>query len=210
MSALSRAGAVRCPTVRQRLRILFNAATILSLLLCIAAAMLWMRSYLVYDFYIDQRFCRTQTNAACWRQTNVFMGRGGFTWHVRDVNIRIPSEIARMQAMPPQTYRIIGQRISDAPPAIGVATGNTLASILGFQFERAYPHMSERYMHLTFQLWHAVLLAAILPYVWWYRRRHPRKLDPGRCPICNYDLRATPDRCPECGTAPLTENRNPV
>jgi len=43
-----------------------------------------------------------------------------------------------------------------------------------------------------------VMAAALLPSLYAIRRRRRRER-PGLCPACGYDLRATPGRCPECG-----------
>ena len=46
------------------------------------------------------------------------------------------------------------------------------------------------------------LLFAIAPTLSVRRRWRATAFVPGVCAACGYDQRATPDRCPECGTVP--------
>jgi predicted RNA-binding Zn-ribbon protein involved in translation (DUF1610 family) len=50
-----------------------------------------------------------------------------------------------------------------------------------------------------------MLLLMLIPIGAVIRRKHQRRRleNEGRCLACGYDLRATPDRCPECGTVPM-------
>lgn len=50
---------------------------------------------------------------------------------------------------------------------------------------------------LSLPMWMLVLFFGMWPAIWLFRRR--RRRGPGYCPSCGYDLRATPQRCPECG-----------
>ncbi len=54
-------------------------------------------------------------------------------------------------------------------------------------------------------------LAALAAYVYasWRATERIDRLREGCCPACGYDLRASPDRCPECGAGipvPLTRD----
>jgi hypothetical protein len=60
---------------------------------------------------------------------------------------------------------------------------------------------------LKIPFWPLIIIFSLFPLIRFsrkYRRHRKRRRDlaSGLCLICGYDMRATPDRCPECGTAP--------
>jgi hypothetical protein len=85
---------------------------------------------------------------------------------------------------------------------------STLSRKLGFELVGAH-RMDGPMRDISFDVhrllvphWLLVGLFAVLPAsrgTRWFRKRF--RAAKGLCPVCGYNLHATPDRCPECGTA---------
>jgi hypothetical protein len=74
----------------------------------------------------------------------------------------------------------------------------------GSKVDRRYTNPGEKsvYYYAVAPAWSPVVALAVLPALWLItfilRRRRVRV---GCCEQCGYDLRESPERCPECGTA---------
>ena len=53
---------------------------------------------------------------------------------------------------------------------------------------------------LAVPAWAVLLVTSALPAAWLVNTVRRRRRVPGLCASCAYDLRATPERCPECGS----------
>ena len=132
-------------------RRLLNPLTILSLLLCIAVCVLWVRSYWRHDAWN----WGTRTGRAGVDSLRGYLSAGA-------VEVT-PGGLANIPH---------GHRVYSEPADEGAAT--MLKPNWSFGVIRA-----TRVSTGGLRAW----------------RRPP----PGSCRTCGYDLRATPDRCPECG-----------
>jgi nitrate reductase NapE component len=65
---------------------------------------------------------------------------------------------------------------------------------------------THRRVCLLVPMWMALLpVASVALVAGWRVSRPRRRRRAGLCPACGYDVRATPDRCPECGNAVLRQ-----
>jgi hypothetical protein len=169
-------------------RYIFNGVTGLSLLVCLSTVIFWIRSN--------------------WRIQFVCGGGLTYRWLILmepgaasltlDTNPRRPQERSESGSYPVAErahwmwwveFGIPGDIIE--PPEWHVP-GLTFHSAKRVRSSRPTEHTNR----LVISYWLIVLLTLILPAS---RIRFRKRTLPGHCPNCHYDLRATPERCPERG-----------
>jgi hypothetical protein len=176
--------------MRRLLRILFNAATVLSLVLCAATLAAWARSYRARDVIWWTRGKPLVRLEVSTYRGGLFAGALTSVQH----NISVPPGSTWRQSAP-VTY------------AEGGGSEGTFFNRFGFAALDYHQHGTYVKRQFACPYWFIMLLTAILPIArlaGWRRRARRLRMHPSLCRHCGYDCRATPERCPECGTAAIT------
>jgi hypothetical protein len=156
------------------------------LLVCLAADVVWVRSYWVADSIWSNRANDVRA---------LILSRGSVRFY-------------RQVVLPTAPFRVMANQGHHAQPA-GAGEGQLSESGLATAWDHfgfGYAAGSDPYgwrRIVQFPCW-AVVASGLVPVGWLVRRRLRRLARlraQNRCVRCGYDLRATPDRCPECGTA---------
>jgi hypothetical protein len=174
-----------------------SIATITSALLFVAILVLWARSHFARDY--TSMWLPYRADAAGPRFVKVDVaGAGGqleVDWQVwKDADreeLRRRNKIARSNWY----YR----SFSELPLKYAQSTPPTFWNAIGFKTYSGPTHSN-----ICVPYWAGTVLTAGLPLAWVVRRvRRRRSAVAGRCLVCGYDLRATPQKCPECGNVTI-------
>jgi hypothetical protein len=166
-------------------RKLFNLSTVLSLLLCAATIAMWARSYWISDSWEWHRHYRTRFVAINRGRVLVQVNHGPsgteeFSPIDHYAYVMKPTETRGLG----RPWRFGGFWVED----LSFAPTASRAAWLP-------------YTDVVVPLYALLIVSLILPALTLRRLLRARMRKAGLCPKCGYDLRATPQRCPECGTA---------
>lgn len=193
---------------------LFTIASVLSLLLCLATAVLWVRSYW-RGVGVSREECDSHMLSIA--SSGVSIADGRVRIHRRSMQFEgrlaydrwAPRSLVNFSiSTVPVQYRF---RTLLSHLAVRINSGRNIGDeFAGLQStaNRTHPTSliaSGKYVVSTHEAivpigYVALLLFLLgLPAIYQVRRRL-LAVRPGHCAACGYDLRASTDRCPECGT----------
>ena len=161
-------------------RRLLNGLAALSLILALATGGLWGRSYYRFDRWVNESSPRERTHVESWEGTLIIAHA---PIALQPFNLQPPNwRTWAAFAVGTDTVHV-RLKSRHAPEPEWIRSGPVL---------RAYV--------IRFPHWTLLLAFAILPaFRGWQLLRSARRRSENLCPQCGYDLRATPQRCPECG-----------
>jgi hypothetical protein len=204
-------GALQFAPVKRFRQWLFNGIAVLSLVLCIAITFLWMRSPKQFGTPPVTVFAWTQfpdSNQYYYFFTGLFFARGTmeFDFHRNSGG----KELYPIWKLPKRFHPQFAYEYYD-----GYLGGDAFYQhgfmwvFLDTHYDDDLPFAKgpERTVELTAECpeWFLIAVFGILPAIALVRYIsiiRQRSRCGSFCVRCGYDLRATPDRCPECGAIP--------
>ena len=182
--------------MRRLARHLFTLCSAVSLLLCVAVCVLWVQSYDASDWVQWTRFLYQESRDGLepgvipqdhYRTFTLSAGRG-----------RVAIEVSEMtQDASGGDWSGFEHSVDASAPGVGVDPPDRFwLERLGIAIRNFDPGV-----RILLPYWLIASLLTVLPIAWARMRwRAHRRMRSGLCAGCGYDLRASPERCPECGT----------
>jgi hypothetical protein len=178
-------------------RRLLNLFAGLSMLLCVTLAAWWVRSFYAVDQLV---YVWTSESPAIYG--NLCLGAYSGTIEFSYLKQQSPSlkpMIHEQRRLKNTGVLYLKSVVIPTPPNYRLWNFESKSSTAHGYHEEA------RWFRL--RLWPLALLMAMAAAAFsWPAIRHRKRSTAGLCTVCGYDLRMTPDRCPECGVFAKTQD----